>query len=175
MSSIAEKRRRKNRANITRGETTPDTHDDASGKENRQDMPTARPTPERWARGMWAEAQGAGKDARPLVDLSSDLIGRLYAERKITSSQHEAARRFQEVRDAFMLELGTVGYRSCLAGGCGGYDSGDGDVSVAQAYRALSERLGPHLRVMVDNCHKLGDERATDLEALIKALDVLAN
>lgn len=167
MTSVAEKRRRKSRAKITKGATTPDTHNAP------QDKPTTRPTPERWQRGTWAEAQGAGRDARPLVDLSCDLIGRLYQEGKLTSSQHEAARRFQEVRDAFKAELGTVGYRSCLAGGSGGYDSGDGDPSVARAYRALSERLGRHLRVLVDNVHRMGDERVTDLAGLRAALDVL--
>lgn len=168
MASVAAKRRRKKARGIT-GATTPDRRDQPTTAKD-----TTRPTPERWKHGIWAEASGAGSDARPLVDLAADMVGRLYAEGKLTTSQHEAARRFQELREAFMGELGTPGYRSCLAGGSGGYDSGDGDAAVIQKYRAVSGMLGRvHLRALVDNVHKLSDERVTDLTALKAALDEL--
>lgn len=166
--SKAEIRRRKRQRNAM-GATEPAAR--TSAPNNKQ---TARPTPERWARGNWAEATGAGRDARPLVDLSSDLIGRLYEGGELSSSQHEAARRFQEVRDAFVAELGAVGYRSCLAGGSGGHDSGDGNPEIIRQYRAVSDRLGrAHMRTLVDNVHKLSDERVTDLGRLKAALDLL--
>ena len=174
MSKSKTKSQRRRERAAHRPSKPADSHAPANDASARPDKPTSRPTPERWQRGIWREASGAGKEARPLVDAASDLIGRLYAENKLTSSQHEAARRFQEVREAFMAELGTVGYRSCLADGSGGHDSGDGDPDVARAYRALSARLGPHLRVLVDNVHKLGDENVTDINALRAALGVLA-
>lgn len=134
---------------------------------------TARPTPERWHRGTWHEPQGTGRGHKPLMDVASDLIGKLHAEGKITSSQHEAASRFKELREALLQDMGVAGYRSCLAGGSGGHDSGDGDVSIADAYRAVSKQLGPHLRPLVLNVHKLADEPVTNLPGLRIALNVL--
>lgn len=167
MTSVAEKRRRKSRANITKGADTPDTHAAP------QDKPTTRPTPERWSRGTWAEAQGAGRDARPLVDLSCDLIGRLYHEGKLTSSQHEAARTFQELRAGYLQELGAKGFKSCLGGGVGGYDASDGNVAAVVAYRSMERHIGKaHTSTLIWDLEQIyGQPR--DLAKLRAALDAV--
>lgn len=130
-----------------------------------------RPTPERMRHGNWQEP--SSHDA-PAFDAGSDMIGALYASEQITPGQHDAARLFQSVVAAWIGELGTSGYRSCLDISVGGYDSGDGDPSVKAAHDALKAKLGAvrylYLRSEVD---KPADRSPADIETLRTALDAI--
>jgi hypothetical protein len=130
-----------------------------------------RPTPERMARGIWS----IGTKHAPVIDLACDMIGELYATNQITYAQHEAARMFQDVVSDYMADLALPGFRSCLAEGFGGYDSGDGDVEAARKYKALQLKCGAvrfiYLRSETD---KPAGARPADIETLRRALDFLA-
>ena len=145
MASKAQRRRNKRRAN---------DHTDVpevSGGQARQlravakrksNKPTPerqsnKPTPERQSRGVWVK----GKEYQPDVDRASDMAGVLYHKREINQAQLEAARAFQEVRAAYVAEIGTFGYKSCLAGGFGGHDESDGNPEVFKAYRHFTRPL----------------------------------
>ncbi|MBQ2263251.1 MAG: hypothetical protein II336_18055 [Loktanella sp.] len=168
MTSKAEARRRK-KARAINGATTPARQLEVI----RPEQHTARPTPERWARGRWAEATGAGKDARPLVDLAHDMIGRLYLQGQITAAQHDNARTFQELRAGYLQELGAKGFRSCLGGGVGGYDAGDGNVAAVVAYRSMERHIGKaHTSTLIWDLEQIyGQPR--DLAKLRAALDAV--
>ena len=146
MASKAQKRRNKRRA---KGDTP-----DAPQRSGAQTIAlravskrqSTKPTPERRTRGVWVE----GKDAQPDVDLACDMAGALYQARKISQQQLEAARSFQEVRAAYVAELGVAGYRSCLAGGVGGHDDSDGNPEVFRAYRQITRGLSPRQVVTLE-------------------------
>ena len=129
---------------------------------------TTQPTPERRARGHWHVT----KDG--MQDKASDMIGRLAAEGKLTAQQAESARVFQEARAAYVAELGTTGYRSCLAGGTGGTDSGDGNPEAIRAYRRIENAIG-HIKagILRVECDKLADEHPRNLEVLRNALNCM--
>jgi len=137
MSSKAQKRRNKRMAKAATQNTQ-----DRSGAQTialravskRQSM---KPTPERKARGVWVD----GKDAQPDVDLAEDLAGTLFHARQISDRQLEAARQFQEIRAAYIAEFAVPGYKSCLAGGVGGHDEGDGNPEAFRAYRKITKPL----------------------------------
>ena len=136
MASKAQRRRNKRRAN---------DHTDVpevSGGQVLQLRAVAKrksnkPTPERQSRGVWVK----GKEYQPDVDRASDMAGVLYHKREINQAQLEAARAFQEVRAAYVAEIGTFGYKSCLAGGFGGHDESDGNPEVFKAYRHFTRPL----------------------------------
>ena len=137
MSSKAQKRRNKRLAKIIVTDAP-----ERSGAQKLSLRSVARrqsmkPTAERKAHGVWVE----GKDAQPDVDLASDMFGAMYQAREITQQQLEAARAFQEVRAAFVAELGVSSYRSCLAGGVGGHDDGEGNPDVFKEYRRMTRGL----------------------------------
>jgi len=143
-----------------------------------QDMPITitftvdnRPTPERMARGIWITPD-RNADEHITIDRACDMIGRLFATGQIDYAQHVAARQFQEITDAGIAELGCTGYRSCLAGGIGGHDGGDGNAVAWRAYDAMKRRLGAvrfaFLRTETEKPH---DARPADLVALRNALD----
>lgn len=142
MSSKAQKRRNKRRAKgyippeVATNERTGVKGRSLRAVAKRQSM---KPTDERRAHGVWVE----GKAEQPDVDLASDMAGTLFHRREINEAQLEAARSFQEVRAAFVAELGVSGYRSCLAGGVGGHDDGDGNPEVFRAYRHITRQLTP--------------------------------
>ena len=129
---------------------------------------TAQPTTERRARGSWCRTPNG------MQDMAEDLIGRLSTEGKLTSQQVESARVFQERRAAYVQELGTVGYRSCLAGGSGGHDSGDGNPEAVSAYRSIENRVGQkHLWMLRQECEKLANDKPWSLAGLQAALDAM--
>lgn len=157
MASKAQKRRNKRRAKgyeaptIATNERTGTKSLNLAGVAKRQ---SNKPTKERQMRGVWAK----GKDEQPDVDLAADMAGALYHRREITEAQLEAARSFQEIRAAYVAELGVAGYKSCLAGGVGGHDEGDGNPEVFKAYRHITRRLSrPQVRVL-----EVGLEMAPD-------------
>jgi hypothetical protein len=130
-----------------------------------------RPTPERMARGIWS----IGTKTAPVIDLACDMIGELYATNQITYSQHEAARMFQDVIADYMADLALPGFRSCLAEGFGGYDSGDGDIEAARRYTALQRRCGSVRFIFLrSETDKPAGSKPGNIEALRKALDFLA-
>lgn len=136
---------------------------------------TARPTPERKRRGVWAKPTGADKHMHPMVDLAHDMIGALYAEGKLSHSQEQAARLFQELRAGFVAELGVTGYRSCLDDSRGGYDAGDGDAEAIRAYQGLANKIGRvKTALLTVETEKPGDGKPNDLAALRNALDCVA-
>ena len=132
---------------------------------------TARPTPERLQRGTWAEPQGMGKDMQPTVDLTADMIGIMYEHKMISTSQEQAARLFQELRAAYLAELGTSGYGSCLADNQQGYDGSDGNPAVIAEYRALERKIG---RIKTACLVLMTEGKRVDLTALRRALDAVA-
>lgn len=148
MSSKAQKRRNKRKAKGYEAPTTA-TNERAgtkalnlAGVAKRQ---SNKPTTERQRRGVWV----TGKEDQPDVDLAADMAGSLFHRREITEAHLEAARAFQEVRAAYVAELGVAGYKSCLAGGVGGHDEGDGNPEVFKAYRHITRRLSrPQVRVL---------------------------
>lgn len=133
----------------------------------------SRPTTERRKRGTWAEPQGMGKHERPVVDLASDEIGRLFQAGRITGAQEQAARQYQELRAAYITELPDVrGFKSCLAGSVPGFDDGDGNPEVIAAWRKLDGRLSQQQRrEMLLVCDM--DERPRNIETLRAALDAI--
>lgn len=144
-----------------------------SGPEIGLSVESSRPTSERKSRGTWAEPSGMGKHERPVVDLASDEIGRLFQAGRITGSQEQAARQYQELRAAYISELPDVrGFKSCLAGSVPGYDDGDGNPEVIAAWRKLDGRLShPQRREMLLVCDM--DERPRSIETLRAALDAI--
>lgn len=116
-----------------------------------------RPTPERMRRGIWHEPKGMGKRERPVVDVGEDMIGRLHHAGVITHEQEQAARAWQKLRLAYLAEFPeTGGFKSCLNGEVPGYDDGDGNPDVIEAYRDAEKRLGREamrelIRVAEDN------------------------
>ena len=129
---------------------------------------TAQPTPERRAIGVWHTTKDGTQD------MAHDMIGRLSTEGKLNSQQVESARVFQETRAAYVAELGTVGYRSCLAGGSGGYDSGDGNPEAIRAYRKIENAVGPkHIWMLRQECDKLANDRPWSIDGLREALDAM--
>jgi len=136
--------------------------------------PTTRPTWERLQHGCWAEPSGMGKEEQPTVDLAPDMIGELYQSRQITTAQEQAARTFQEVRGEWEKELPIAGFKSCLAGGVGGYDGGDGNPEAKAAYQAIERRIGMVKTAILEiECAKLAGAKPNDLIALRRALDVM--
>jgi hypothetical protein len=130
-----------------------------------------RPTPERMARGIWITPE-RNPDENITIDRAVDMIGLLFATGQIDYAQHAAARQFQEILESWLAELSLVGFRSCLAGGVGGYDNSDGDPAAARAHDAMMRRLGSvrywYLRSEID---KGPDGRMPDLAILRRALD----
>lgn len=132
---------------------------------------TTRPTPERLARGVWSKT--AAKDAG-MLDIASDMIGRLGVEGHLTGQQVEAARVFQEARAGYLAEIGTRGYGSCLADNQTGYDAGDGNIGVYRAYKALENRIGAiRTGILAHEVDKLEHERPRNLEVLRNALNCI--
>ncbi len=125
--------------------------------------------------GKWATPQGADKRSQPMVDLASDIIARLYQEGKLNTGQEQAARTFQELWAAYRGEIGVSEFRSCLAGGVGAHDEGDGNPAVYAAWYGLCDRIG---RVSVAaikmNVERQAGERPINLPALQSALDRVA-
>ena len=117
---------------------------------------------------------GPGKREQPMTDEASDMIGRLLIEGKLSISQEQAARRFQEAHTAYQASIGLSGYKSCLAGGSGAYDSSDGDPAAEAAYRNIRNRIGAirSARLQVEVA-KLAHERPMDLGYLKGCLDML--
>ncbi|MEY1555315.1 hypothetical protein AB3Y40_06735 [Yoonia sp. R2331] len=109
-----------------------------------------------------------------MIDLAYDMIGRLGAEGKLTAQQVESARVFQERRALYVAELEVPGFKSCLAGGSGGYDGSDGNPEAVQAYNVMVERIGRiSTACLVIECGKLTEQRPASLDALRNALNVL--
>jgi hypothetical protein len=145
----------------------------ASGAEIGPSVEASRPTSQRMSRGTWAKPQGMGKHERPVVDLASDEIGRLYQAGRITGTQEQAARQYQELRAAYLAELPDVrGFKSCLAGSVPGFDDSDGDPQVIAAWRKCEGRLSQaQRREMLIVCDM--DERPRSLGVLLDALDAI--
>jgi len=136
---------------------------------------STRPTPQRLAQGKWATPQGAGKSQQPMVDLASDMIGALYEAKKISIAQEQAARLFQQLRDAYLAEFDLSGFKSCLAGGVSGYDDSDGNPEAKKAYEDLEKRIGMVKTAILEiECAKGPDRKPNDLIALHRALDAVA-
>jgi hypothetical protein len=146
----------------------------ASGTEIGLSVESSRPTSERKSRGTWAEPQGMGKHERPVVDLASDEIGRLYQAGRITGSQEQAARLYQELRAAYLAELPDVrGYKSCLAGSVPGYDDSDGDAQIIASWRKMEARMNlAQRREMLIVCDM--EQRPRSIEMLRAALDAIS-
>ncbi|MGR3524851.1 MAG: hypothetical protein ACU0CT_02490 [Paracoccaceae bacterium] len=144
-----------------------------SGPEIGLSVESSRPTSERKSRGTWAEPSGMGKHERPVVDLASDEIGRLFQAGRITGSQEQAARQYQELRAAYISELPDVrGFKSCLAGSVPGYDDSMGNPEVIAAWRKLDGRLShPQRREMLLVCDM--GERPRSIDVLRAALDAI--
>ena len=169
MSSKAARKRNKRKFKMPK-----DVHVQPVGEVTLRTAPTTRPTWERLQHGCWAEPSGMGKDMQPIVDLASDMIGELYQGRQITTAQEQAARTFQEVRAAWLAELDLAGFKSCLAGGVGGYDGGDGNPEAKAAYQAIERRIGMVKTAILEiECAKLAGAKPNCLIALRRALDVM--
>ena len=112
---------------------------------------------------------------QPMVDLASDMIGQLFQAKKLTTSQEQAARTFHELWTAYRGEIGVAGYRSCLAGGVGAHDEGDGNPAIYEAWNGLCSRIGrvkvAALKIEVE---KGASEKPHNLIVLRSALDCVA-
>ena len=168
MSSKAARRRRKRPVQADNLPSRPVTAETTQGPPAGE---IARPTAERLAKGIWTVASRSA----PAVDDACDYIGRLYAMKLIEYHHHEAARMFQDIVAAFMADLPIAGFRSCLAGGTGAYDSGDGNPAAVKAYDAMKRKLGAvrfaYLRTQVD---KPSDAPIKDVDVLRNALEAVA-
>lgn len=131
------------------------------------------PTPEQEAKGAYVRSQGPGK-VEYTVNVASDMIGRLRHEGQITPDQEQAARAFQNLRHAYLGELQTRGYGSCLADNMAGYDDGDGSEQITRAYRQVESGLGRvKLACLKLECEKGADGRPYNLPVLRNALDCM--
>lgn len=170
MSSKAQRRKaRRQRAKVTLKATmAPDAPHSAPARQ------TARPTAERMARGVWANPQGQDKGRQPMVDVASDMIGELLVAKRITTSQEQAARLFQRLRAAYLVEIGAPHLGSCLSGGNGGYDAGDGSPETIKAYRDIENRIGRiKTACLILETEKLSGDRPNDLGVLRLSLDCM--
>lgn len=135
-----------------------------------------RPTGEQMSRGVWSMPSGMGKQDLPVVNRTPDMIGRLFEDRKITGSQEQAARTFQQLRAAFLAALGTRGYGSCLADNQAGYDSGDGDGEAEAAYNSLVEKIGrSKAACLIREVNREADQKPVNLRLLRLSLDAVVN
>ena len=169
----AERRRRKRSARLARSEmavTASGQHGQNTAPEPRSATETGEtviPTPERLKRGYWPErgSQGLQQDEHP------DMIGRLHQQGALSQSQHDAARLWQDIRAAWVAELGVTGYRSCI-GDFGGHDETDGNVEAVKRYLGLRDKIGrvaeATLRI---ECDKPADAQPISLAVLRNALD----
>lgn len=147
-------------------------HDQPALRVVRRDKHTNRPTAERLRHGAWAKATGADRRSQPMVDLASDMIGRLYVEKRLTAQQVESARAFQDIYAPYQAELGLAGFKSCLAGGSGGHDDGDGNPEAFKAFYAMRDRVGATVTACLSiETAKLADEKPRDLDVLRNALN----
>lgn len=173
MSRAADRKRKRARNAILSGQAMPAAITDVVVATRPVD--STRPTPERRAQGKWVKPQGAGKHMQPMVDLASDMIGRLYEEGKLNAAQEQAARTFQELWHAYRGEIGASEFRSCLAGGVGAHDEGDGNPAIYVAWYGLCNRIG---RVSVAaikmNVERQAGEAPLNLPALQAALNRVA-
>lgn len=128
------------------------------------------PTPQQESKGWWVRAKGPGR-TEAVVNLASDMIGRLRCEGAITHEQEQAARLFQELRADFLAELGTRGYGSCLDPATGGYDGSDGDPQAMEAYRRMERRVGGSMMAVLSaECDKGAQQRPHMIGLLRAAL-----
>ena len=173
MSSKAAARRKKKAAQgqqAPQAATTPETTPTATSARE-----TTRPTPERMALGKWIKPQGADKRSQPMVDCASDMLGRLYESGSLTSEQEHSGRKFQEIYAAYKVEIGIVETKSCLAGGVGGYEAGDGNEEVYKEYYAIRDKVGRvKIALLQSECSKLAHEKPYDLTSLKTALDCIS-
>ena len=173
MSSKAAARRKKKAAQVQQSPqaaTVPEAAPMATSARE-----TTRPTPERMALGKWIKPQGADKRSQPMVDVASDMIGRLYERGQLTASQEQSARTFQDLWAAYRSELGVSEYRSCLAGGVGAHDESDGRPEVYAAWYSLCDKIGRvSVAVIKMNVERQAGERPINLDALKSALDRVA-
>jgi len=170
MTSKAARKRNKRKFRMPKN-----VHIQPVGEVSVKTTPTARPTAERLRQGKWATPQGTGKSQQPMVDLASDMIGALYEARKISISQEQAARVFQQLRDAYVAEFDLSGFKSCLAGGVSGHDDSDGNPEAKKAYEDLEKRIGMVKTAILEiECAKGPDRKPNDLIALHRALDAVA-
>jgi hypothetical protein len=132
-----------------------------------------RPTDQRKARGTWAEPKGIGKHMLPVIDLASDMIGQLFQAKHISSAQEQAARHYQELREAYLAELPEVrGYKSCIAMSAPGHDESDGDPQTIAAYRSMERKLSfAQRRELTRVCDM--NEKPRNLDFLRSALDAI--
>ena len=109
-----------------------------------------RPTDERKARGVWIEPQGAMRASQPTVDVANDAVGRMYERKLIGKAEEQAARRFQEIRAAYIAEMPDIAqFKSCIAGSVPGYDDGDGNPAILAAYRKIERTMTHSERSLV--------------------------
>jgi hypothetical protein len=136
---------------------------------------TNKPTTERRARGVWADPKRADAKTAAPVDLASDMIGALYMAKKLTTSQEQAARAWQGLREGYVSELGVSGYKSCLAGSSAGHDDSDGNPEAVKAYRSIEKRIGRIASAcLIRETEKLSGDKPYDLNVLRNALNVVA-
>lgn len=174
MSSQADARRRRkernriNAANAPGAPLEPVTISTTPAQERE-----VAPTTEQRAKAAYAKpGEGKGNNAGHWRNLHPDMIGRLHHEGKLSQSQYEAARLWQEIRAAWVAELGTPGYGSCLADNQSGYDAGDGNIAAVRAYTAMRDKIGRVASsVLSIECDKGADRRPSDLVFLRVALN----
>lgn len=174
MASKAQRRRARKQSKAAVASIAAKVQQEADEAPRTKDRPI-RPTSQRLAQGRWNMPSGPGKREQPMTDEASDMIGRLYIEGKLTISQEQAGRRFQEAYEGYLASIGAIGYRSCLAGGSGAYDSGDGDHAAEQAYMRIRAKVGRvKIALLQVECMKLYAEKPHNLAALRNALNTLA-
>lgn len=166
---MAKKRRRRNKAHQHRTTTQ------GAGVTPEAPNKAIRPTPERAQHGKVNVPFGVGKHERPATVECSDMVATLYEGGKITYSQEQAARTFQQLHADYVADLGISTGRSCLDIGPVGHDESDGNPEIAARHRRIVRELGmlrdAELRWVV-----LQGRRPRDLEAevLRSALDIIA-
>ena len=102
------------------------------------------------------------------------MIGVLFEDGRITGSQEQAARTFQQLRAAFLAALGTRGFGSCLADNQAGYDSGDGDGEAEAAYNSLVEKIGkPRAACLCREVNRESRQKPINLRLLRLSLDAV--
>lgn len=143
MTSVRERRRRKKEEQARRAARRA-----AEGAQGTTPLPTSPKQAIGRARGLsealteWQAKRAGYRVGDDGVVRRLDMIGFMHAVGYLTSAEEQAARMFQEAYRAYLAEIGTRGYGSCLADNMAGYVGDDGRADVIASYRRIEARIG---------------------------------
>jgi len=129
-----------------------------------------RPTPQREAMGKFKYSD------KTAFDTHHDMVARLHSEGKLSKAQEDAARAYEEVRAAYVRELGVSAVKDSLDSSQGGFDAGDGNPAAMRAHDRMKARIGRIMWVVLEmEVGKGPAGNPRDLAVLQNALNCVAD